>query len=453
MRPVQFRVTQGDESLTSHAGLALIGAVVGRTQLAARVDQIRFDDRPQPDIAHSEIITTMTGLLSLGEPDFEAVEEFRQDRFFLQALGLRRTPSAATLRQRLDALADRCEALIREESADMVARHAPQLSPCFEVKDQRYGPWIPLDADVSLFDNSHTAKEGVSWTYRKVEGYAPIFAYLGEEGYLINAQLRQGKQHSQDGAPAFFKETLALARRVTQEKLLVRLDAAHDDIANIRLFQSAPKVDFIIKRNLRQESKDEWLREAEELGTCETPREGKQVYVGDTLKERDGTLLRAVFKVTRRSITAQGQALLIPEVEVETWWTSLEATPEQVIELYHGHGTSEQFHSELKTDMDLERLPSGKFATNSLILLLGMLAYNALRLCGQTALREDRDQPPQQRIMAKKGKRRRLRSVILDLMYQAARVVRHARTLSLSFGCRNPWFEVWRRTYGCHCLG
>ncbi len=56
--------------------------------------------------------------------------------------------------------------------------------------------------------------------------------------------------------------------------------------------------------------------------------------------------------------------------------------------------------------MDLERLPSGKFATNSLILLLGMLAYNALRLCGQTALREDRDQPPQHRIMAKKGKRR-----------------------------------------------
>ena len=86
MRPVQFRVTQGDESLTSHAGLALIGAVVGRTQLAARVDQIRFEDRPQPDIAPSEIVTTMTGLLSLGKPDFEAVEEFREDRFFLQAV-------------------------------------------------------------------------------------------------------------------------------------------------------------------------------------------------------------------------------------------------------------------------------------------------------------------------------------------------------------------------------
>ncbi|MGV0036717.1 MAG: hypothetical protein ACNYPE_17840 [Candidatus Azotimanducaceae bacterium WSBS_2022_MAG_OTU7] len=29
--------------------------------------------------------------------------------------------------------------------------------------------------------------------------------------------------------------------------------------------------------------------------------------------------------------------------------------------LYADHGTSEQFHREFKTDMDIERLPSGKF--------------------------------------------------------------------------------------------
>ena len=33
--------------------------------------------------------------------------------------------------------------------------------------------------------------------------------------------------------------------------------------------------------------------------------------------------------------------------------------------------------------MDLERLPSGKFATNALILELGMIAYNILRMIGQ----------------------------------------------------------------------
>jgi hypothetical protein len=91
-----------------------------------------------------------------------------------------------------------------------------------------------------------------------------------------------------------------------------------------------------------------------------------------------------VFHVVRRTIAADGQRLLVPEVEIDTWWTSLgprTASAEEVIELYHQHATSEQFHSELKTEMDLERLPSGKFATNALMLALGQVAYNVLRLC------------------------------------------------------------------------
>ena len=63
--------------------------------------------------------------------------------------------------------------------------------------------------------------------------------------------------------------------------------------------------------------------------------------------------------------------------------------PETVIELYHAHGTSEQFHSELssrrrirlsggKSDMDVERLPSGKFATNATILQAGVSGVDTL---------------------------------------------------------------------------
>lgn len=38
--------------------------------------------------------------------------------------------------------------------------------------------------------------------------------------------------------------------------------------------------------------------------------------------------------------------------------------------------------------MDLERLPSGKFDTNALILKLGMLAYNILRIIGTEAMKK-----------------------------------------------------------------
>ena len=453
MRPVSFQITQGEEALTAHSGLALIGALMGRTRLASRVDEITLTERPEPEFSHGDVLTSMIGLLALGKPDFEAVEAFRTDPFFVQALGLDAVPSAATLRQRLDALGEdalggQVEGTIREESADLVARHAPPITPCYEVADGRCGPWMALDIDVSVFDNSDTKKQGVSWTYKKVDGFAPIFACLGQEGYLINCQLRQGSQHSQEGAEDFIRDTLRLARRITKEKLLVRMDSAHDDMATVRQLRRAPKTDFIVKRNLRRESKQTWLEEAQALGERRCPRPGKEIFTGSLVGERKDVFERIVFEVVRRTISAEGQALLIPDIEVQTWWTNLAAPPADVIRLYREHSTCEQFHSELKTDMDLERLPSGKFATNALLLLLGMMAYNGLRLCGQTSLREARHLPAEKQVaLRKKAGRRRLRSVILDLMYQAARWVRHGRGFGLSFGCFNPWFDVWRRTY------
>jgi len=50
------------------------------------------------------------------------------------------------------------------------------------------------------------------------------------------------------------------------------------------------------------------------------------------------------------------------------------------------HATSEQFHSEFKTALDVERLPSRKFATNALVLSCATLAYNILRWIGQNGL-------------------------------------------------------------------
>ncbi|OIQ58497.1 hypothetical protein MOTE_18670 [Moorella thermoacetica] len=44
------------------------------------------------------------------------------------------------------------------------------------------------------------------------------------------------------------------------------------------------------------------------------------------------------------------------------------------------------FSKLIKNDLDLERLPSGKFATNDLVLHLGVFAYNILRLLGQFSL-------------------------------------------------------------------
>ena len=94
---------------------------------------------------------------------------------------------------------------------------------------------------------------------------------------------------------------------------------------------------------------------------------------------------------------------------------------EMIIQQYHAHATSEQFHAEFKGEIDLERLPSGKFKTNQLVLHCALLAYNNLRLIGQFANASDHIP------MRKSAQRRRLKTVIQNLMYLTSRVVRHAR--------------------------
>lgn len=63
--------------------------------------------------------------------------------------------------------------------------------------------YVPLDLDVTPFDNSKTNKEGVSRTYKGFDGYAPMMAYIGKEGFLVNTELREGKQHCQSQTPTF----------------------------------------------------------------------------------------------------------------------------------------------------------------------------------------------------------------------------------------------------------
>jgi len=189
-----------------------------------------------------------------------------------------------------------------------------------------YTNYTPIPMDVTVMNNSGSNKEEVGRTYKGNDGFAPMNAYIGTHGYLLNCELRPGVQHSQKGMEEFLLQTIEMTDSLGIDNALHVLDSAHDAAVNI---------DF-----------------------------------------------------------------------------------------YHQQGTSEQFHSELKSDMNIERLPSGKFSTNSLLLQLAMIAYNCLRKLGQKALTFKDKLPVKLNVT-----RRRLRNVIQDLMYIACKRVSHANSI------------------------
>ena len=181
-----------------------------------------------------------------------------------------------------------------------------------------------------------------------------------------------------------------------------------------------------------------------------SPRDGKTVYIGSDWREVSYTTeagvkkevtLRIVYEIIERTTDKYGQFLFETDIEVNTYWTNLDFTDEEVIANYHAHGECEQYHSELKTDMDLERLPSGKFDTNELVLEIAILSYNILRMIGQEALGKRNPR------LRQTVKRRRHRTVINNLINMACHVTEHARQMIIGLGRSNVWRDVFQYVY------
>ena len=159
-----------------------------------------------------------------------------------------------------------------------------------------------------------------------------------------------------------------------------------------------------------------------------------------TMEGNDKTVtIRTGYEIIERTIDKYGQFLLPADLEVNTWWTNTEMEDSEVIQNYHAHGECEQFHSEIKTDMDVERLPSGKFDTNELVLELTILAYNILRMIGQETIGR--------RKTRHKVHRRRLRTVISNMILMASHVTEHARQLIRGLGQSNVWRHTFAEIY------
>jgi hypothetical protein len=423
-----FIIEQSDsEFYTPNSGLALVGLALNRfTTLTSSLAKAV----PSQDvISHGEVLKSYCGLLSEGKSDFVAVEQRRNDEFFHKALDNNHVPSEGTMRQRMDEHAEAFLPVVSWASIEFL-QNADVPITALETGH------VPVDIDGFVQDNSGSSKENVSYTYRNVDGYLVLPAYIGVEGWKVNSHLLPGSQHPQNGYLPFLRETHARIRQFCKKKLLYRKDSAHDSVDNLIELSGYEKTDYIIKWNPRRQNKELWLRKGLETGVVSYPRPGKRVVlfsvnekytVTDEQGKKEDFTFRRVMRVIERTIDKEGQILAFPEIELEGWWTSLALDDEKVIELYKGHGTCEQYHSEIKTDMDLERLPSGKFATNQLVMACGSLVYNILRFIGQISLVANK------KIFRHEAKRRRIKTVMQEIMYLAARLISTGRRLKLKF--------------------
>ncbi|MBC7074837.1 MAG: hypothetical protein H5T98_01940 [Syntrophomonadaceae bacterium] len=241
---MKFAIKQSSEYLITHSGFTFVGALIAKTDLKKRLDKSRIPGVYTPNISHGDVAISCQG-----KSDFDHIEPFRENGFFVISLNVTKAPSSPTLWQRLDMAGknEQWKQIILEELAKLLSNDLVQITQIFlgANKERQY---VPLDIDISPFDNSSTKKQVVSRTYKGYDGYAPIFAYLDI---------------------------------ATSLPLLIYMNSGNDSKDNIKIcLDPETKVDFIIKRNLRKESPEDWLEIAEKEGIGCQERKGKTVYMG-----------------------------------------------------------------------------------------------------------------------------------------------------------------------------
>jgi hypothetical protein len=259
----------------------------------------------------------------------------------------------------------------------------------------------------------------------------------------LGLELRCGTHHSAKETQYTLQRVVPRASAPTAAPILVRMDSGFDSrrligevlkAGTARQAEGGVAIDVLVKWNPRRQGREyvlSPLKARTDLSFIECRAGKRQACWSEVIVRRIdavGFRLQRYCRVTERSIDRHGLQLLITQWEIEGWETRLEQSTADVIALYADHGTHEQFHSEFKTDLDFERLPSGKFDTNDTVLSLAVLAHNGLRLIGQGALLGP-DSP-----VRHPAKRRRPKTVMQEIIYRAATVIRHGGQCALDFG-------------------
>ena len=452
----KIKLTKGNEVLPRRAGALLVAAVLDIANVFSSIPEFTRGARgPERLYSKRDVLKTAVVSLAAAQPDFVDIKEFHSaECFYGEFLGVDgKILSESLFRTRLDEIGQESGKAIFEA---LVQENAKMLK--FFGIDPGALPngLTPFDMDVSPFINIKTMKEGAGKTYKKEDGFSPMFGYMGARGFPIVAEFREGTHHCQKGTAELLETILPVALSMTDGDVLFRFDSGNDAVENMEILGKNPRCRFLIKRNFRRVDKDSEALHLMNIATqIDKPREGKTVFTGSTQKafltrNDDGSkasmTYRVVYQITERISTWDGQQLLQPEREIDEWFTNLsekEATDNEVIELYHDHGTSEQYHSEYKTDLDIEHLPSGKFDTNSLILMLSTIAFNCLRIIETIA----REMPKHYPIHFRNTARRRVRTIIENMILIPGLFTTHARQKKLSLGNTSPWADIFIYVY------
>jgi hypothetical protein len=336
-------------------------------------------------IAHIDALKSLVAILFAGKGDFETIDQLSADHFFAKALRFKEFPSESALRRHLEEYAEPLGAVADFCIAEFLKRANIPLGTL---------PTGHLPVDIGMLPMADPCSflGRARWGHvcKGLRELIPVVACMSMGQWaLATGFLGRSKEEF----ATFLARVIDKAQGLTDAPLLIRMDDVCNTWGACKSLSSLDNTDFILKWNCRDQNLSYWYRRAFAEGRVNTSCPGKEVALLNTedqnnLDDADITqgkaVARLVVRVTKYTTDDSGVELLVPEVRLEGWLTSLQRlSAEGVIGLYEEHLAQGQHIIRFKNETGLDRFISSMPSVNQVILACAALACNIRHLIHQ----------------------------------------------------------------------
>jgi hypothetical protein len=415
-----------DQKLTSFAGLFIFQSLFRRLDFKARLRNCFRHLYSNRAYDHALAVLTLVVHLLIGFRQLRDTRYYRDDPMVQRVLGLSRLPDVATMSRLLSTADTKSVSSLRQLIRQMVLQG---LTPLGLRR-------LTLDFDGSVIGTGRAAEGTAVGFNRKKKGqrsYYPLFCTIAQTGQVFDVFHRPGNVHDSKGAREFILECIERVREALPGlRIEVRMDGAFFSDALVSLLADL-EVEFTISVPFE--------RFVELKGKIEGRRRWRRINQNFAYFERKwkpkswNRSYRFIF-VRARAMTRDKEPiqldLFAPQVsgyEFKVIVTNKKVGAYEIMSFHNGRGAQEGVFAELKSQGQLDYVPTRTLVGNQVFMLSAILAHNLNRDLQMLTREPVRETTPQRSPL---WRFERLETLRLKLINRAGRLNQPQGRLTLT---------------------
>ena len=377
-----------DQRLTSFSGLIVFQKLFELLHLKERLRNVFRHLKVNSIYGIHRVALLLVVHILLGYRELRDLRYYEDDPMVKRILGLKHLPDVATVSRTLancDANSvDKLRALVKNINLE-------------RIEIQQYSR-LTLDFDGSVLSTTRYA-EGTAVGFNKkkkgARSYYPLYCTIAQTGQVFDVYHRPGNVHDSNGARQFILDCIKAIKEILPSvKIEVRMDSAffNDEIVD-ELDQLG--VDFSITVPFERfselktliEGRKRWSRYNEEWSYFESqwrPKSWQYRYRFIFIRQRNKKQRKQPVQLD----------LFVPHeygYDFKVIVTNKQIKVKKVLEFHNGRGAQESVFAELKSQSQMDYVPTRTLCGNQIYMLSAILAHNLSRELHMQTHAQDRN--------------------------------------------------------------